>query len=294
MNNRLFRIFVIIFSTGFLQPCIAQQGRPDAHALAAPFKAQKKSKVMILGTFHFNDGGHDEYKPKYSVNIKSAERQLEVKELVELLAKFKPTKVAIENMPQRQSFHDSLYTEFINNRFEPGENEIYQVCYRLAAMMRHKKVYNIDAPPRRFNDGINVDSFAVVNHQQQYADSMYGKLFFSLYANDDSLKSILPLRISLAYQNDPERLRLGLGHYLIGDFKVAADGHYPGADGATSWWNRNLRIFSNILRLAAESKEERIFVMIGAGHLQILRILAMACPEIEFVDAYDYLNNWIK
>ncbi|MGB5007917.1 MAG: DUF5694 domain-containing protein, partial [Ferruginibacter sp.] len=210
---------------------------------------------------------------------------------LQILAKYKPTKVTIESMPERQKFHDSLYNEFINGRYEPGENEIYQVSYRLAAMMGHKKVYTIDAPARGFDDEMNTDSFAIVHHQQKYADTVYSNMFFALYAKDDSLKSVLPLRTSLAYQNNPERLRLGLGHYLLGDFKVSADGYYPGADGSTYWWNRNLRIFSNILQLAASTNEERIFVMIGAGHLQILRLLAMACPEIDFVDAYDYLKQ---
>lgn len=276
------------------QPSFAQLGMPDINALATPFKSQKKSKIMILGTFHFNDGGNDAYKPKYSVNIKTEKRQREVKELLKILTKFKPTKVAIESMPHRQKFHDSLYTEFINNRYQPGENEIFQISYRLAAMMEHEKVYTIDAPARGFESELNIDSFAIAHQQQLYSDSLYLKMFFTLYAKDDSLKSALPLRTTLAYQNNPERLRLGLGHYLIGDFKVAADGYYPGADGSTYWWNRNLRIFSNILRLAAESKEERIFVMIGAGHLPILRFLAMACPEIEFVDAYKYLKSDIK
>lgn len=289
MNNMIVKFFVILFSSGLFQPSFAQQGS-DINALAAPFKDQKKTKVMILGTFHFNDGGNDSYKPKFSVNIRSEKRQQEVKELLLILAKFKPTMVTIENKPERQKYHDSLYNEFLNKRYEPAANEIYQVCYRLAAMMGHKKLYTIDAPAREFENNINVDSFAVVHHQQQYADSLYSKMFFALYAKDDSMKSILPLRTSLAYENNPERLRLGLGHYLVGNFKVGADGYYPGADGATYWWNRNLRIFSNILRLAATSKEERIFVMIGAGHLQILRLLAMSCPEIEFIDAYDYLK----
>ncbi|MBP8116065.1 MAG: hypothetical protein KAY50_11970, partial [Chitinophagaceae bacterium] len=137
------KLYTVIFFLGLQSSAFAQPGSPDVNALAAPFKHQKKAKVMILGTFHFNDGGNDAYKPKYSVNIKSPERQAEVKELVQLLAKFKPTRVAIESMPQRQRFHDSLYTEFINKRYEPGENEIFQLCYRLAAMMGHKKLYNI-------------------------------------------------------------------------------------------------------------------------------------------------------
>jgi hypothetical protein len=290
MKNSMSKIYLTLILAGLFRPCSAQQVLPDVAAFAAPFKSQKKSKVMILGTFHFNDGGNDAYKPKFSVNIKSPGRQQEVKELLQILSKFKPTRVAIESMPQRQKFHDSLYTEFINKRYQPGENEIYQVSYRLAAMMGHKKVYTIDAPARGFDNELNIDSFAIAHHQQQYSDSLYIKMFFALYAKDDSLKSVLPLRTALAYQNNPERLRLGLGHYLIGDFKVAADGYYPGADGSTYWWNRNLRIFSNILRLAAASKDERVFVMIGAGHLPILRFLAMACPEIEFVDAYTYLK----
>jgi hypothetical protein len=284
------KIYLVLILTGLSRPCSAQQVLPDVNAFAAPFKSQKKSKVMILGTFHFNDGGNDAYKPRFSVNIKSEKRQQEVKELLQILEKFKPTKVAIESMPQRQKFHDSLFAEFINKRYQPGENEIYQVSYRLAAMMGHRKVYTIDAPAREFENELNIDSFAIAHHQQQYSDSFYAGMFFALYAKEDSLKSVLPLRTTLAYENNPERLRLGLGHYLIGNFKVAADGYYPGADGSTYWWNRNLRIFSNILRLAEESKEERIFVMIGAGHLPILRFLAMACPEIEFVDAYKYLK----
>jgi hypothetical protein len=279
---------MMVLGGGYCDTSAAQE-MPSLKTLSAPFQDRVKPKVMILGVFHFNDGGNDAYKPKYSVNIKSPERQAEVKELLELLVKFKPTRVAIESMPSRQKFHDSLYTEFINHRYVPGENEIYQLGYRLAAMLGHRKLYNIDAPARGFDDAIDTVSFAKANHQDIYLDSTYLKLFFNLYAIEDSLKSVLPLRTSLAYQNDPERLRLGLGHYLTGDFKIAADGYYPGADGSTYWWNRNLRIFSNILRLAAESKEERVFVMIGAGHLPILRFLALACPDIEFVDVCNYL-----
>lgn len=290
MIRNLFNMYTTLLFIGLFQFSFAQTDFPDIEALSAPIKSQKKSKVMILGTFHFNDGGYDSFKPKFSVNIRSEQRQKEVNELLQLLSKFNPTKVAIESMPPRQQFHDSLYTEFLNDRYKPGENEIYQIAYRLAGMMHHKKLYPIDAPAREYITTLNVDSLILANHQEKYSDSIYSDLFFAMYAKEDSLKSILPLKSMLAYTNNPERLQLGLGHYLIGDFKVGADGYYPGPDGATAWWNRNLRIFSNILQLAAESNEERIFVLIGAGHLQILRFLALSCPEIEFVDAYDFLK----
>lgn len=287
MKTRLANCILIILCLGLFQSSYGQQNEPNIDALETPIKNQKKSKVMILGTFHFNDGGNDAYKPKFSMDINSEKKQQEVQDLLQILVKFNPTKVAIENMPERQKFHDSLYSEFLNNRYKLGKNEIFQVSYRLAKLMNHSKLYTIDAPAREYSIEIDEDSLLTANHQEKYADKIYNKLFFSLYAKEDSLKSILPLKTMLTYVNNPERLRLGLGHYLIGNIKVSADGYYPGADGATAWWNRNLRIFSNILQLAAESNEERIFVMIGAGHLQILRFLALSCPEIEFVDAYD-------
>ncbi|MDZ7647190.1 MAG: DUF5694 domain-containing protein [Cytophagales bacterium] len=283
MKMNFIKLVVLLLLTGTMQVSFGQSDTPDIKTLSAPFESQPKSKVMILGTFHFNDGGNDSYKPKYSVNIKSPSRQKEVAALLEILKEFRPTKVTIENMPERQAFHDSLYTEFLKDNYQPGANEIYQICYRLAKMMGHEKVYTIDAPARSYEPEIDVDKVIPLLHQENYKDSTYSKLYFSLYAKEDSLKSVLPLRTTLLYQNNPTRLNLGLGHYLIGDFKVSVPGNYAGPDAAIYWWSRNLRIFANILKLAAESKEERVFVMIGAGHLPILRFLAVACPEIEFV-----------
>ena len=287
---RFLQIFLVLFVAGYLHTVTGQSTWSDDNSFSAPFKNQKKSRVMILGTFHFNDGGHDEYKPKYPVQIKSEKRQKELSEILEIFKKFAPTKVSIENMSTRQAFHDSLYVEYVNGKYQLGENEIYQLCYRLAKMMGHKKVYTIDAPARSFEPAIDIEEAIRSLGQEKYIDTIYSKLYYELYAEDDSMKSILSLRKSLLYQNNPERLSLGLGHYLIGDFKVGVPGNYAGPDAAISWWNRNLRIFSNILKLAADSNDERVFVVIGAGHLPILRFLAMACLEIEYVDAFEYLK----
>ena len=50
------KLYTVIFFLGLQSSAFAQPGSPDVNALAAPFKHQKKAKVMILGTFHFNDG----------------------------------------------------------------------------------------------------------------------------------------------------------------------------------------------------------------------------------------------
>lgn len=52
-------------------------------------------------------------------------------------------------------------------------------------------------------------------------------------------------------------------------------------------YDRNLRIFRNLQRLTS-SPEERILLVIGAGHLPILQFVASTSPEYELMDVRDY------
>jgi len=49
-------------------------------------------------------------------------------------------------------------------------------------------------------------------------------------------------------------------------------------DDATQWYTRNLRIFSNLQHLTT-SASDRILLIIGAGHLPILRFPAQSSRE---------------
>lgn len=82
-----------------------------------------------------------------------------------------------------------------------------------------------------------------------------------------------------------------LGDYLIGVFKYETnDKEYFGVDFTTGWWyNRNLRIFRNIQRINAKPTD-RILVIYGAGHLNILNTLFDCCPEFKLIKASRYLN----
>ena len=53
---------------------------------------------QLLGTFHFSDAGLDDYKPKHDVDILSEKRQAELAEVLEALAAYRPTKIAVEWM----------------------------------------------------------------------------------------------------------------------------------------------------------------------------------------------------
>ncbi|NND59426.1 MAG: hypothetical protein HKN49_04085 [Gammaproteobacteria bacterium] len=112
-----------------------------------------------------------------------------------------------------------------------------------------------------------------------------------LYAWEDKQKLGTTLQQFLLFLNSPERVRLGHGHYLVGGFKAATAEAYPGADNLSGWWyNRNLRIFANVLQLVRDA-DERVLLIIGAGHLPILHHAATTSPEVTLVDVADVLGK---
>jgi uncharacterized protein DUF5694 len=78
------------------------------------------------------------------------------------------------------------------------------------------------------------------------------------------------------------------GIYLAA-LRIGADTSYPGASVAARWYERNLKITSNILRLI-DSPGDRVLVVIGAAHAPILRELLERVPGVRVVPARDVLR----
>lgn len=238
-------------------------------------------RVLLLGTFHFQDAGLDAYKPEFPFDVRAARRQREVEEVLDRLAAWKPTIVAVESRPERQARLDSLFGVYPGNGMDTLRNEVFQVGFRLAKRLGLPGVKAVDAPARRFETDLTDEewdrrSAALVRGALSGTD--WAARFAGLYRADDSLKTVRTVRQTLIALNDPARVRAGHGHYLVGDLLNGHPGEYFGADGFVSaWYNRNIRIYSNIVRLA-RGREERILVLIGAGHVPILQELFLATP----------------
>jgi hypothetical protein len=101
---------------------------------------------------------------------------------------------------------------------------------------------------------------------------------------------VLPLDQYLVRENEPARLLANHGQYLIGGFRLGKDDDYLGPDMRTRWYNRNLRIFNNLQRITA-SPDERILVIIGSGHVPIIRHALEASPEFDLVEVRDVLGR---
>jgi hypothetical protein len=291
------RVSILIAAGVVIIACAPRH--PVSQSMAVPDflnDAPRTPELMILGIFHFDDPGLDAYKERFKLNVMLPERQREIEDVVEQLAQYRPTKVAVEVTTDRQRWLDSLYKEYVEGRYRLGANEVYQLGFRLARRLGHQRVYAADATSRSVLTEQNVA--ASLSRLRIQMDTIgraieaepWNRRYRRLYEHDDSLKTVVPLATYLAYINSPERLRIGQGAYTVGGFKLLGpDADYLGPDDATQWYNRNLRIYSNLQSLA-NTPEDRILLIIGAGHLPILRFLANSAPDMKLVDIASVLR----
>jgi len=104
---------------------------------------QKKTKVLLLGSFHFDNPGLDVAKFE-NANILSAKRQAEVLEVVEKIKQFRPDKIFIEMPAERQQRLDSNFNKYKAGELKLSSSETHQIAYRVAKELNHAGLYAVD------------------------------------------------------------------------------------------------------------------------------------------------------
>lgn len=262
--------------------------KPDKILLAG---ARQPTKVLLLGTFHFgypNLDGHKTDSSKF-IDVLSTQRQAEIKELAEVIKRFKPTRVYIES--SNNAYHDSLYNEYKNNRYVPGRNEVYQLAYRVAKEMGLKKVYAVDASnfsSENYERYTWLDSlWNLPNNVDTVRDQYWNNKYSKLYKASDSIETTLTMLENFLLMAEPETLNRLHGAYFTGGFNTTGSN---GPDMLAMWWySRNLRIMNNIL-LTKPTSEDRIMVLFGNGHVPILKHCFQSSPEFELVELKSLLK----
>lgn len=252
-----------------------------------PFLGRPSASILLLGTFHFQDAGRDWYKPQFDADVLSERRQREVAEVVEMLAAFRPTKIGVERTPRQQEELDQTYRAHLRDEFPLSANEVHQLGFRLARRLGHARVYGVNAWDRHYDPDVDLDAYAK-EQGQEHLLSQWSPRFRQLYVAGDEQKTRETLRATLLRMNDEKSVLRSHGHYLVDYFKLGAGEEYAGPDWVTGWYNRNLRIFANLQRIT-EMPSERLILIIGAGHVPVLRHCVLASPEYELAEVHEYL-----
>ncbi len=257
---------------------------------------RQPTEVLLVGTFHFGYPNLDAHKTakEDQVDILSPGKQKEVLELVDYLARFRPTKIVVEGG------HNSGYLLRRYERWQKGEEtlraqEIDQLAFRLMDRFNLDTIYGCDAPGLTDEMEQSEDSTVMNKYLSEVfadydwqSDDPMDALYTRWYEELTKYSLEFPLLEHFQYLNSEEVIKRMHGAYLIGDFKLD---EFRGADAlALYWYSRNLRIFRRIQEIGA-GPDDRVLILFGAGHMAILKEQFEASPEYKVVRFSDLKNK---
>lgn len=241
-----------------------------------------KPEVLVLGVYHMSNPGHDVFNMKAD-DVLAPKRQAEITELIEVLKKFQPTKVAIESDPNGPRV--GQYADYLAGKRTLTSNEIEQLGFRLAKEMGHKTIYPVDVDgdfpwPRVVN-------YARGSGRAKELDAIMSEIGTMVKAQDEYLASHTVLETLLSMNADA-KVADDMGFYFR-EAHLGEPGDWAGADLVSDWFRRNMRIYSNLTRLV-DSPNERILVIYGAGHLGWLRQIVASDPTLRLRKLADFVK----
>ncbi len=264
-----------------------------AYLLATSTYAQStpKIKVLLLGTFHFGETG-DKNKTGFS-DLFSVKRQQELQQLTNQLARLKPDKIFVENVPDRQAHWDSLYQQYRQGKLDTMavRNEIVQIAMRTARKAGLPRVVCVDHQQPLPYDKLEAFEQRTSKDSVALRKMAAYKLLSLNYPYPKKTKTLASSTLNdfFLYINSPEYDAGNRADYFVYAPSSGYDNDYTGVEFITSWYDRNAKIFTNILR-QAEPTDKLHIVLFGSSHMLPLRHYFQMHPYFEVVELADVLK----
>lgn len=234
-------------------------------------------EVMILGTFHFAQS--DE------VDVLEAARQDQLVSTLARLEAWAPARVAVEFPHARQTGLDSAYARYREGASDVPEspNEISQIGFRLARALGHDRVHAVDVPINLWHDSIQVFDDTWPDSRSRLRARWPGR-----FADGEA---VVPDSTLAAILRELNRDAVPGNSEMYGGFlPLVEDEVYAGALKLRPWYDRNLRIVQNLFRIA-DPAGDRVLLVIGSGHLRVLKQIMEMTPQLCAVSALPVLEG---
>lgn len=259
-------------------PLHGQQISPAGAAPLAWAECQPgQIEVMILGTFHFAQSD--------AIDILEPGRQRELDTILGGLEAWAPDRIAVEYPYAERDTLRMRYDAYLGrDAGDPSSrNEISQVGFRLGRRLGHDEVYGIDVPMNLWDDSIQV-------FDDRWPRSRGGlrARWPARYADAPRDAAGATLAETLRRLNRDEAP--GNSEMYGGFLPLVEEDVYAGALKLRPWYDRNLRIVQNLFRIA-DPADHRILLVIGAGHLRVLKQILEVTPQMCPVSAIPYLGS---
>lgn len=270
---RPWRSVALLLATALALPAQTADRPTGFPAVCDPAEVQ----VMLLGTYHFANPGHDVIRQDID-DVLQPKRQAELEELVSRLAAWKPDRIAVEQPFSRTDTVRARYARYLAKSLAPDRNEVVQIGFRLAAGLGHDAVYPMDD-----DSGLDVnDSLRAIDQRRPEFKRTRDSLNAVLQQEADALNIWMrttTIREHLLRGNGEESLRRGNSLGMFGGYLQAGEGqNYGGPRFLSDWYSRNFNMVHNLTRML-RADVKRILVLAGSGHVVPLRNLLDEAPQ---------------
>lgn len=242
----------------------------------------QKVEVLNFATFHMQYTP-DANKVEFDQNDKK--NKLETYEIAKKLAEFKPTVILVELLPSKNEELINDYQNFLKNKDYKTQfgGEIALVAYEVGKIASVKRIYGIDEQETASYN------YNIGNELKNQVDGLTSKNYMTTVLQtfkELEKKSILE---KLKYYNTKE----GLNIFFNANADIltynSTKGNFEGADEASKFYRRNLRIYSNINQIYL-TKNDRVFIIMGAAHSAFLDNFMARSPKYKLVNTSKYLK----
>jgi hypothetical protein len=224
--------------------------------------AAQRPALMVVGVAHFDNPSRDVVNTKVD-DVLAPDRQKQIAAIVDQLAKFHPTHIAVEYPATRQAKLDARYAAYRAGTYKLTRDETDQLGLRLAAKLglpRVDAVDWLDEPPGKDED-YDFQAYPTTPEAKARRAALSDP---KQSERDTARLHAQTLGGFLKYLNSPAHLAemnaVYFDYAMLGDDQKA-----PGANWVGSWHIRNLRIFAKLVRVA-DKPGDRVLVIYGAGH----------------------------
>lgn len=258
-----------------------------ALAFASNFTAPtQQPTLLIIGSPHLANNNRDLVNARIE-DVTTPDRQREIEALVDSLARFKPTRIAIEWDADDQAGLDRRYADYRAGRFKLTANERDQVALRLAAKLNLARVDAVDwnnAAPGP-EEAYDFSGWAERNGQAGPLKELIARGQASTDARTARWRC-QPIAQWYRDHNDPAELAASHQEYFT-LAKIGNGSESPGAAWVGAWYARNLRIFNRLASIAKPG--DRILALYGAGHAYLLDQFARESGVFAVADPLSFL-----
>lgn len=246
--------------------------------------AEQKIEVLNFGTFHMGfttDANTTEF------DEHDKENQKEVHGIAQKLSSFKPTVILVETIPENNAELQREYANYVDNpdMFFSSPSEVELLAYELGRLSGTKRIYGIDHK-MSYN-------YMVAMEIENAIDSVWINKYYkdpmSFYPELNNREKESSLLNKLIQSNQDSFLDFLIAVNADMLTHAGTDQGFEGADEAAKYYQRNLRMYSNLNRIDL-SMDDRVFILMGGSHTAFFRDFISRSPKFEMVNTMDYLQ----